>query len=315
MPRNYTRKAPRMKDEDPLAVGGTSRGTNSTRGKKKRASADLDARTIVASNPFDDDDHHHHQHAHQMHANPTHLHQVPLQHQISSQHPHQAMTPTQHHQHHSPAPMAIQAPYGPPMGVQPAGYPQQPMHGPRMHQQQHLVEPPMPPGLMGTPTPPPRTHPMYGGGFQGASGYQVVSPPPQQSQQQPPPPPPQQPAPPPPPNQQQPPQQQQQPPLMHQMEGQPPMAPYQQQTGGQVMVYCGECRQAIYANEPRIVCRAGCDFYYHRHCSGLTELACELLLREAAAEWVCNRCININRQIPVVRIHNQQPADCRQTVW
>lgn len=206
--------------------------------------------------------------------------------------------------------------------------------------------------MMG-PSPPPtiqQTHPMYG--FQGS--YAGPSPPPpshlhhqmQVQQQQAPPPPPQaqishhheppmllsmdgggsgtpnqaqqspmQ------PQQQQPPSQQAQGPFQVQSEQQPP--PQQQQPPPQqqqhAMVHCVECRAPIYPHETKISCQAGgagCKNYYHRHCSGLTELACQMLLsEEPAAEWVCNRCICGNRRIPFVRMHSQQ-NDCRQSaVW
>lgn len=111
---------------------------------------------------------------------------------------------------------------------------------------------------------------------------------------------------------------QQQPPMgmpdqMSYQQQQPQQQPQQLQRQQQMLVYCAECRQPIYQNEPKMMCRAGCDSYYHRSCSGLSELACELLLRESSAEWVCNRCVCSDRKIPVVRLLSQQP-DCRQSV-
>lgn len=102
--------------------------------------------------------------------------------------------------------------------------------------------------------------------------------------------------------------------MHHQMEAPPPpppMAPYQAQPAQQVMGYCADCRQPIHTSELRIMCR-GCDSYYHRRCSGLTQLACELLLNEPVAEWACNRCFEYRRG-PVVPVN--QPPDCRQSVW
>lgn len=54
------------------------------------------------------------------------------------------------------------------------------------------------------------------------------------------------------------------------------------------------------------MCRAGCESYYHQACSGLTELACEMLKAEPSAEWACNRCICSDPKIPVVRTISQQ---------
>lgn len=75
--------------------------------------------------------------------------------------------------------------------------------------------------------------------------------------------------------------------------------------------FCIECRRQFYPNEFRIICRAGCDSYYHQSCSGLTELACDMLMREPNAEWACNRCIFSDRKIPVVRTIVDQTSDCR----
>lgn len=86
----------------------------------------------------------------------------------------------------------------------------------------------------------------------------------------------------------------------------------QQQQPQQPSIYCAECKQPIYPNDSRIMCRAGCESYYHRHCSGLIELAYEMLLNESFAEWACNWCVSSNRLVPHVRIAPQ--PDCRLSV-
>lgn len=62
-------------------------------------------------------------------------------------------------------------------------------------------------------------------------------------------------------------------------------------------VYCGKCQREFYQNEPNIICKAGCKTCYHISCSGLTQLACDLLMKESLAEWVCDRCTS-NRNVP-----------------
>lgn len=340
MPRKYARKASSLKTEAPelqFSGSGTSRSdTNSTRGKKKRViGSDSNARTIVASNPFDDDHNHHHP-AHQVHQ-----YQPPLPHQI--QHPPHHMHHQQHH-HHSPAPMTPtgmqgspysmnQVPPPPPMHHQAAQQQYQPHPHPHPHQQhQH----PMPPhshpphqqhqmGPMGphgpirapppphhmievapypqqvmSPTPPPPQpppgsrphHNVYG--FQ---GYAISSPPPQQQASVP-----------------------HKAPIMHQMEppGQSPMQPpypqgqhhhqplqpqQQQQQPYNTMnnIYCGKCQREFYQNEPNIICKAGCRSSFHIPCSGLSELACDLLMKESFAEWACDRCTSGNGCVPLVK--------------
>lgn len=340
MPRKYAKKASSLKNETSelqYQGGGTSRSeTNSTRGKKKRViGSDSNARTIVASNPFDDDHNHHHP-AHQIHP-----YQPPLPQQM--QHPQHHM----HHHHHSPVPMTPTGMQGSPYAVNQVPPQAPPMHHQaaqqqyQMHQHPHQQhQHPMPPnphqphqhqmGPMGPhgpirappaphhmievapypqqvmpPTPPPQQppgsraqHNVYG--FQG--GYAISSPPP------------------PPPPSQQASVQQHQAPIMHQMEppGQSPMQPPYQQVQQQPLqpqpqqqqqpyntinsnVYCGKCQREIYQDEPNIICKAGCRSCFHLLCSGLTKLACDLLMKESLAEWACDRCTSGNRCVPFVK--------------
>lgn len=338
MPRKYARKASSLKTEAPelqFSGSGTSRSdTNSTRGKKKRViGSDSNARTIVASNPFDDDHNHHHP-AHQVHQ-----YQPPLPHQI--QHPPHHMHHQQHH-HHSPAPMTPtgmqgspysmnQVPPPPPMHhqaaqqqYQPHPHPHQqhqhpmPPHSHPPHQQHqmgpmgphgpirapppphHMIEVAPYPQQVMSPTPPPPQpppgsrphHNVYG--FQ---GYAISSPPPQQQASVP-----------------------HKAPIMHQMEppGQSPMQPpypqgqhhhqplqpqQQQQQPYNTMnnIYCGKCQREFYQNEPNIICKAGCRSSFHIPCSGLSELACDLLMKESFAEWACDRCTSGNGCVPLVK--------------
>lgn len=225
--------------------------------------------------------------------------------------------------------------------------------GPPMHQQlgtpPHMVcadqlglQPPPPPpmhhqspGIASMGTPSPRPPPMYAPPHFQPAGYALPEPGaipvgvgPGQPQAQlgaasmvsppPPPPPPQQVAGPSPNLQQQ---AHMVPPPPSQMGLQDQMAYQQQQPQApppppgqpQMLVRCAQCGQPIYQNEPQIMCRAGCESTYHQRCSGLSELACELLLQEKAAEWVCQQCTN-SRKFPAIRQISQEP-DCRQSVW
>lgn len=229
---------------------------------------------------------------------------------------------------HSAPPMMHQPP-GPPPPHQQLGTPPhmvcpdqlglQPPPPPPMHHQSPTI------GGLGAPagTPSPRPPPMYAPShFQPASygqpeqgqpsaqlGANMVSPPPL--------PPPQQVAGPS-PNMQQPVHMALPPPshmvmqdqMAYQQQQQPQPPPHGQP---QMLVRCAHCGQPIYQNEPQIMCRAGCESSYHQRCSGLSELACELLLKEKAAEWVCQQCTS-SRKFPAIRQISQEP-DCRQPVW
>ncbi|XP_058809989.1 protein pygopus [Phymastichus coffea] len=66
----------------------------------------------------------------------------------------------------------------------------------------------------------------------------------------------------------------------HQNPNAPPISP------------CGVCHKEVHANDQAILCESGCNFWFHRRCTGLTEVAFELIMSEVCAEWACDRCMS-----------------------
>jgi len=64
---------------------------------------------------------------------------------------------------------------------------------------------------------------------------------------------------------------------------------------------CGVCHKEIHDSDQAILCESGCNFWFHRTCTGLTDLAYILLTKEVYAEWVCERCLS-SRSIPLVKL-------------
>ncbi|XP_065219537.1 protein pygopus-like isoform X2 [Planococcus citri] len=63
---------------------------------------------------------------------------------------------------------------------------------------------------------------------------------------------------------------------------------------------CGHCHKEVNDNDQAVLCESGCNFWYHRTCSGLTEPAYQLLTAEIYAEWVCDKCLT-TKKIPLVK--------------
>jgi hypothetical protein len=63
---------------------------------------------------------------------------------------------------------------------------------------------------------------------------------------------------------------------------------------------CGTCRREVHDNDQAILCESGCNFWYHRACTGLTETAFVYLTQEVFAEWVCDSCFK-QKEVPVVK--------------
>ena len=63
---------------------------------------------------------------------------------------------------------------------------------------------------------------------------------------------------------------------------------------------CGICHKEVNDNDQAILCESGCNFWYHRGCTGLSELAFTLLNEEIFAEWSCDNCMN-TKNIPMVK--------------
>lgn len=64
---------------------------------------------------------------------------------------------------------------------------------------------------------------------------------------------------------------------------------------------CGVCHKEIHDNDQAILCESGCNFWFHRTCTGLTDCAYVLLTKEVYAEWVCDRCLS-SHSIPLVKL-------------
>lgn len=63
---------------------------------------------------------------------------------------------------------------------------------------------------------------------------------------------------------------------------------------------CGICHKEVHDNDQAILCESGCNFWFHRICTGLTEAAFHLLTAEVYAEWVCDKCL-ATKNIPLVK--------------
>ncbi|XP_054159684.1 protein pygopus-like [Oppia nitens] len=63
---------------------------------------------------------------------------------------------------------------------------------------------------------------------------------------------------------------------------------------------CGICHKEVHDNDQAILCESGCNFWFHRICSGLTDRAYFLLTQEVYAEWVCDKCFQ-SKNIPLVK--------------
>merc|ERR1711971_876390 len=53
---------------------------------------------------------------------------------------------------------------------------------------------------------------------------------------------------------------------------------------------CGICHKEVHDNDQAILCESGCNFWFHRICTGLAETAFHFLTQEIYAEWVCDKC-------------------------
>jgi hypothetical protein len=63
---------------------------------------------------------------------------------------------------------------------------------------------------------------------------------------------------------------------------------------------CGICHKEVHDNDQAILCESGCNFWFHRGCTGISERAYLLLTQEVYAEWVCDKCLT-SKSIPLVK--------------
>ena len=83
----------------------------------------------------------------------------------------------------------------------------------------------------------------------------------------------------------------------------PPDQPviFNQQNPSAPPIYpCGICRKEVHENDQAILCESGCNFWFHRSCTGLAEVAFHYLTQEIYAEWVCDNCFN-SKEVPLVK--------------
>ncbi|CAL1538826.1 unnamed protein product [Lymnaea stagnalis] len=64
---------------------------------------------------------------------------------------------------------------------------------------------------------------------------------------------------------------------------------------------CGVCHKEVHENDQAVLCESGCNFWFHRICTGLTADAFSMLKAEIYAEWACDRCLN-TKNIPLVKL-------------
>jgi hypothetical protein len=79
-----------------------------------------------------------------------------------------------------------------------------------------------------------------------------------------------------------------------------PMVFNQQNPNAPPIYPCGVCHKEVHDNDQAIPCESGCNFWFHRICTGLTEAAYHFLTQEVYAEWVCDKCLN-TKNIPLVK--------------
>jgi len=63
---------------------------------------------------------------------------------------------------------------------------------------------------------------------------------------------------------------------------------------------CGICHKEVHDNDQAILCESGCNFWFHRVCTGLAEAAFHFLTQEIYAEWVCDKCFS-QKDVPLVK--------------
>ncbi len=63
----------------------------------------------------------------------------------------------------------------------------------------------------------------------------------------------------------------------------------------------GQFHFQVHDNDQAILCESGCNFWFHRICTGLSDAAYQMLTTEVYAEWVCDKCLG-SKQIPLVKM-------------
>lgn len=73
---------------------------------------------------------------------------------------------------------------------------------------------------------------------------------------------------------------------------------------GPILYPCGICTKEVSDADDAILCEAGCEYWYHRNCTGMTDIAYQLLTNEDNAEWVCDKCI-ATKSVPLLKLKGE----------
>lgn len=71
-----------------------------------------------------------------------------------------------------------------------------------------------------------------------------------------------------------------------------------------ILYPCGICTKEVSDADDAILCEAGCEYWYHRNCTGMTDIAYQLLTNEDNAEWVCDKCI-ATKSVPLCKLKGE----------
>lgn len=71
-----------------------------------------------------------------------------------------------------------------------------------------------------------------------------------------------------------------------------------------ILYPCGICTKEVSDADDAILCEAGCEYWYHRNCTGMTDIAYQLLTNEDNAEWVCDKCI-ATKSVPLTKLKGE----------
>ena len=63
---------------------------------------------------------------------------------------------------------------------------------------------------------------------------------------------------------------------------------------------CRICHKEVHENDQALLCESGCNFWFHRICTGIEENAFMMLTAEIFAEWVCDGCFQ-SKDVPLVK--------------
>ncbi|KAF6029877.1 hypothetical protein EB796_011814 [Bugula neritina] len=62
---------------------------------------------------------------------------------------------------------------------------------------------------------------------------------------------------------------------------------------------CGTCHKEITETDEALLCELGCNIWFHRQCTCMTEAAYQYISKEPAASWACDSCFD-NKRVPMI---------------